>query len=126
MEKLLMTTCIICPNGCEVTLYKDGEKYQVEDNLCNKGFDFAVGEYEDPVRMVTSTVKTIYKKRPRISVKTEKPISKELIFEVMKAINGVVVDYPVQVGHVLIHNVAGTGISVVATSRIWEDEVDES
>lgn len=125
METLLTTTCIICPNGCDVSLYDDHGQYQAIGNSCSKGLTFAVGEYEHPVRMVTSTVKTIYKKRPRVSVKTDHPISKGLIFQVMDAINQVVVDYPVQVGDVLIEDVAGTDVSIVATSRIWEDELDE-
>ena len=67
---------------------------------------------------VTSTVKTVSGKT--VSVKTEKAIPKELVFAAMKEINAVRLpdDVPVSVGQIIISNLCGIGILVVATSNI--------
>ena len=50
-----------------------------------------------------------------VPVKTAEPIPKNLIFDVMTQINSVVVEAPVFLGDVIVKDVAGTGIDIVAT-----------
>lgn len=119
MTPVLSTTCILCPNGCEVTLHRDEKGYSVTGNRCKKGIAFAVDEHEAPKRMVTSTVKTVYKNQPRLSVKTASPIPKGQVMTVMDAINKVTVDRSLDKGAVVIEDVCGLGVDVVATGRIW-------
>ena len=49
-------TCPICPNGCQVRYDMNSESYS--GNLCPRGEVFARQEMTDPVRSVTTTVKT--------------------------------------------------------------------
>jgi len=51
-------------------------------------------------------------------VKTDRPIPKGKLFEAMDEINRVRVSAPVQVGEILIPNVAGTDGNVVATKNL--------
>ncbi len=120
MEELLRTTCILCPNGCELALAKKDDEYEVTGNFCKKGVQYAIDEYEHPVRTVTSTVRTSSRKRPRISVKTDKPISKDKIFELMRLLNDILVEKPTSCGDVLRENILGTDVSIVATGEILE------
>lgn len=122
---LLETTCILCPNGCELKLLKaeNTDLYKVVGNKCPKGENFAIDEYIAPKRMVTSTVKTIYKNRPRLPVKTAQPIPKDAIFQVMNIINHIVVDHQVNQGDILIKNIGQLNISLIATSTISDDEI---
>jgi len=53
-----------------------------------------------------------------VSVRTNPPIPKAQILEVMDEIIGVRVQAPIKVGDVLISDVLGTGCDVVATRNV--------
>jgi len=112
-------TCILCPQGCnlEVTL-EDDKVVQVKGNGCGKGKAYGVEECINPTRTVTSSVRVEGGEYPLVSVKTARPIPKSLIWECMKAINAARVKAPVDIGQVIIRDVAGTGVDVVATRHV--------
>ena len=111
--------CINCPLGCPlmVTL-EDGEVTSVEGNTCKRGDIYARKEVTNPTRIVTSTVRVTGGIRPVVSVKTANDIPKAKIFEVMDDINGIVAKAPVTIGEVLLKDVAGTGVDVIATGNL--------
>ena len=53
-----------------------------------------------------------------LSVKTEAPIEKRLVFDCLAALGAVAVVPPVRIGDVILENVLGTGVNVVATEDI--------
>ncbi|MBR1533659.1 MAG: DUF1667 domain-containing protein [Ruminococcus sp.] len=111
-------TCINCPMGCLLTVELDGgEIRSISGYTCPRGKSYAEKEVTNPTRIVTSTVKVVGGKRERVSCKTEHDIPKDKIDAVMRAINAASVQAPVVIGEVLIHNVADTGVDVVATSH---------
>ncbi len=118
MEEL---TCIVCPNGCSLTIEKVDEKWEVTGNQCQRGKIFAINEMENPQRSVTSTVKTVYKSMPRVSVKTQGEIPKKDILTLMKLLDDVVVDRVMSCGDIILENVLGSGVNVVCTSdmNLW-------
>lgn len=112
-------TCIGCPMGCMLTVTMDkGEVTEVKGNTCPKGDIYARKEVVNPTRIVTSTVKITGGDKERVSCKTESDIPKARIFDVMKAIDAAVVSAPANIGDVLIENVAGTGVNVIATRNV--------
>jgi len=118
MEKRELT-CIGCPMGCFLTVMIDnGNAVSVTGNTCQKGDIYARKEVVNPTRIVTSTVRVIGGERNRVSVKTNRDIPKDKIFDVMACIDKVCVYAPVSIGDVLIDNVAGTGSDIVATCNI--------
>ena len=52
-----------------------------------------------------------------VAVKTERAVPKELVFKVMDEINSATAKDSLSVGDVVIENVAGTGVNVVATAN---------
>ena len=56
--------------------------------------------------------------KDRISCKTNSPVPKDKIFEVMEAINKAACEAPVKIGDILIENAANTGVPVVATKDV--------
>ncbi len=56
--------------------------------------------------------------KERCSVKTKGNIPKEKIFDCMDAINHVKAPAPVRIGDIVIENVCGTGVDVVATKNV--------
>ena len=53
-----------------------------------------------------------------VSVKTENDIPKEKIMDIMKCINALTVDAPVHIGDVLLSDIAGCGVNLVATKEV--------
>jgi CxxC motif-containing protein len=118
MEKRELT-CIGCPMGCQITVELDnGEVLSVTGNTCAIGDKYARNEVTHPERTVTSTVVVDGGKAHRVSVKTAGNIPKDKIFECMNAINAVRVNAPVRIGDVVLSDVAGTGVNVVATKNV--------
>ena len=109
-------TCIVCPRGCQLTVELDGDKVVgVSGNICVRGLKYAEAECTHPERTVTTTVRCTSGKV--VSVKTNAPVPKAKVFEVMAEINRTVAENGLRIGDVIIENVAGTGVSVVATSN---------
>ena len=105
--------------GCLVTVVLDGDTItDISGYTCPRGKSYAEQEVKNPTRIVTSTVKVIGGKKDRVACKTESDIPKDKIADVMREINSAEVQAPVVIGEVLIHDVAGTGVDIVATSSV--------
>jgi len=112
-------TCICCPLGCQITVeLENGEVISVIGNTCKRGDDYARKEVTSPTRIVTSTVKVTGGKSSMVSVKTKSDIPKEKMFECVKALKEVEVQAPIAIGDVVLSNVAGTGVDIVATKDV--------
>lgn len=83
-----------------------------------RGSDYAAKEVTHPTRIVTSTVCVRGGSIPMVSVKTAQDIPKEKIFEIMKYINALTVTAPVHIGDVLLKDIAGTGVDLIATKEV--------
>ncbi|MBO5879630.1 MAG: DUF1667 domain-containing protein [Clostridia bacterium] len=109
-------TCIVCPRGCQLSVSLDGDEViSVSDNICKRGADYAQSECTSPTRTVTTTVRC--ESGRVISVKTGAPVPKNKVFEVMKEVNNTVAPNGLKIGDVVIKNVAGTGVDILATSN---------
>ena len=119
MESVRELTCIGCPMGCLVSVTMDGKEIKsVSGNSCANGDRYARREVTNPTRIVTSTAIVRDGDLPRVSVKTKTDVPKDKIFDVMKEINKIQDKAPVRIGDVLIPDVAGTGVPVIATRNI--------
>lgn len=112
-------TCIGCPLGCALVVeMQDGEIIRITGNTCKRGEDYARKELTHPTRIVTSIVRVDGGRIPMVSVKTQSDIPKDKIFECAKALKSVHIQAPVCIGDVIIENVVGTGVSVIATKNV--------
>ena len=110
-------TCIICPRGCSLAADIEGDSVKVTGNSCPKGEQYAIAECTNPMRTVTSTVRVENREETMVSVKTEDPVPKDKIFEVMKLIREKSVCAPVRIGNIIIKDVFGTNI--IATKNVF-------
>ncbi|MDO5439414.1 MAG: DUF1667 domain-containing protein [Erysipelotrichaceae bacterium] len=109
-------TCIVCPRGCTISYdVVNGEAVNITGNSCPRGKVYCETEIKAPTRMLTSTVPISGGHYHQLPVITSAPIPKEKIFEVMDAIHAAKVQAPVKVGDVIISDVAGTGIDILAS-----------
>ena len=106
--------CIVCPKGCRLQVDEE-HGYTVTGNNCPRGAAYGKKAPRHPTRVLTSTVRVQGGLHRRLPVKTTAPIPKELIFEAMDALNEVRLTAPVHLGQVVIHDLLGTGVDVVAT-----------
>ena len=112
-------TCIACPMGCPLSVEMDGDKViNVTGNTCPRGKVYGEKEVTNPTRIVTSTVKVSGGESVMVSVKTKNDIPKGKIFDVVKALKDVEIPAPVKIGDVVIADVAGTGVDIVATKNV--------
>lgn len=112
-------TCIMCPNGCDIeAVIEDGNVISMEGNLCKRGAEYVEQEIVDPKRTIASSVLVKHGELPLVSVRLDRPIPKDRIFDVMKEIAAVSLEAPVAMGDVVIENVLGLGSNVIATKNV--------
>ena len=117
--KTVNLTCIGCPLGCALTAQMEGnEVISVTGNNCGVGDKYAHKELTNPERIVTSTVRVVGGNLSAVSVKTATDIPKGKIFDCVKALKNVEVTAPVDMGQVIVADICGTGVPVIATKNI--------
>ena len=109
--------CILCPRGCRL---KVDDNLNVTGNFCPRGIIYAKTEITNPTRSLTSTVKIKAKDAVRLSVKTSQPVPKGKMFDCIRELDKVIVEAPIHIGDVILHNVCDTGADFIATKDIEE------
>ena len=111
--------CIGCPLGCNLNVKMNGaEVVEVTGNNCKKGAEYAKKEVTNPTRIVTSIVRVKNGNIAVVPVKTKDDIPKSKIGDCVKALKNLEVEAPIKIGDVLLTNVAGTGVDIIATRNI--------
>ena len=111
--------CIGCPMGCPLTVeYTQKTVHSINGNRCNLGLDYAQKEIFNPERTLTTTVRIKNGHLPLVSVRTNKPIPKNRIFEAMNLLAEIEIEAPIKIGEKIIQNLLNTNTSIVATKNI--------
>jgi len=119
MKEKKELTCIGCPMGCLITVETDnGAIERMTGYTCPHGKAYAEKELTHPERTVTSTVPVDGGALRMLPVKTAGDIPKDRIFDSMACIHTLRVHAPVKAGDVVLENLAGTGINLVAARTI--------
>lgn len=118
MEKRELV-CVACPLGCGITVSIDdnGSVSEVTGNTCKRGDTYARNEVTAPARSLTTTVRVDGGKAYVVPVKSAGPIPKGMMFQCMKEINKASIKAPVKIGDVVIKDILGTGVDIVATNN---------
>lgn len=115
-------TCIVCPKGCILKVKESAGKTltaaDVSGNKCKRGAAYAVNECTNPVRTLTTTIKTNGDNQCMAPVKSSKPLPKGILFECMAVINDRTAKAPLKVGDTVIKNILDTGIDIISTANI--------
>ena len=108
--------CVSCPLGCGLNvIIEDGEVTYVSGNSCPRGAAYAKTEVKDPRRVFASTVRVTGGKLPVCPIRSKTPAPKGKLSEIAKAVAELNVNAPIKIGQVLIHNVCGTDVDIVAS-----------
>lgn len=114
----MKTQCIICPRGCSLTLVQKDAQWEVFGAACRRGVDYGIEEATAPRRMLTTTMEVEDGVRARVSVRSSQALPKEILFPVLESLRGKKVPAPIEPGQIVVENVGGTEMSLIATSRV--------
>lgn len=110
--------CTNCPMGCHVTVELNGEEIvKITGNTCARGERYARNEITDPKRTVTTTV--ALSDGSVLPVKSDGPLSKKHIAQYLETIHEIRAERPVLIGDVLLEDIDGQGVNIVATQNAF-------
>lgn len=110
--------CTSCPMGCHVTVEFEGDTIiSVRGNTCVRGERYAREEMFHPTRTVTTTVALAG--GGVLPVKSDAPLAKQKIPEYLKQIQKIVVQPPVRIGDILLEDIGGSGVNIIATQNAF-------
>lgn len=114
--------CVACPMGCGVTveIADNGDILSVTGNTCKRGDAYARTECTNPVRSLATTVKVDGGIHNVVPCKSAGALPKDKIMDCMEIINKAQAKAPVKLGDVLVENILGTGIDIIATNHCPE------
>jgi len=93
--------CIGCPKGCRIKIDYNQEISNITGYECQKGKEYAQKEFENPTRILPTTVRVTKGELPLVSVKTEKGIPKNLLLSTMREIAKIEVEAPIRIGQII-------------------------
>ena len=112
--------CIICPTGCLVHVENVNGELIIEGHSCKRGEEYAREEFVAPKRILTTTMRVEKGFLPLIPVRSNQPIPKDKLEEVLKEIARKKIDAPIKMGDVLIENVLELEINIIASRDLIE------
>ena len=110
-------TCIVCPMGCALTVEQTADGWKVSGNTCPRGVQYAIAECTAPTRTLTSVLPVVG--ADMVSVKSSAPLPKEKLFDCIEVLRKVTLQAPIRIGDVVVPNILGTGVDIVATKNVF-------
>lgn len=109
--------CITCPLGCEITVRGDADRVDsIEGHACKRGEAYARDEFIAPVRILTTSVSVAGAGSPLVPVRSRTPIPKGKMFDCVRLLQSVELTAPVGIYDVVVSDILGTGVDIVATA----------
>ncbi|MBU0928302.1 MAG: DUF1667 domain-containing protein [Spirochaetes bacterium] len=118
MSETKVVTCIECPRGCRLSVSVDGGAATVTGHACPKGEAYGAQEAISPMRTLTTTVVAEGAATRRLPVRTDGELPLGRLLEAMAAIDPVVVRPPLRRGDVIVRDLLGLGVDLVATDDL--------
>lgn len=115
----VLIPCRCCPFGCQIEVTsEDGVIYQIEGNNCLKGDRYAEQESGFDYRILTFSVRVRNGKYANVRGFTSKAFEIGLRNKVISQLKEFELEAPIQKGDILVSNLLGTGISLVAVTDL--------
>ena len=121
----LQFNCTTCPSECLLTVEVERdangavvEVRSVTGNNCPRGDTFAHQELTCPMRVLTTTVAVSGGDEALLPVRTAESVPLALHAQAIALIRGLVVNAPIRMGDVVLEDLLGTNIDLVASMDI--------
>lgn len=112
--------CINCPRGCHLEAEQRGEEISVKGNACPRGYTYAYNEMTNPLRTLTTTLAIASRRCRRLPVISSAPLPKARIMDAMRELKDVSVKAPVAMGDVIVRDILGLNVDIIASKSIEE------
>jgi len=99
--KKMELTCVVCPNGCLLTVWQEDGETKVEGAACKNGVAYGETELTDPRRVLTTSVAVKGGTLPLVSVRSTSPVPKKDLLPAVAALRNLTVGAPVRIGDVI-------------------------
>lgn len=106
--------CIKCPRGCKLTVNNE----TITGNLCPRGIDYAKEEMTNPMRTVTTLIKT---KFGIVPVKTSSEIPKNMIDELINFVSKIYENKLYKIGDVVVKNILNLNVDLIVTGEPYNN-----
>jgi CxxC motif-containing protein len=101
---------------------ENGGKFTVAGNECPRGEKHGIHEYQNPTRMLTTTVAIAGGTLPRLPVISAEEIPKIRIKRCLEVLYKMKLSAPVHCGDIIVKNICDTGVDVVASRSMKRKE----
>jgi CxxC motif-containing protein len=111
--------CIVCPIGCNILAdFKEETKEIISfsGNECKRGIKFIKEELIRPSRLLTTTIKINSAVCGRLPVRSDIPIPKEKMREMVREVKKIRINIPVKAGQIIEDNFMDLGIKILSCS----------
>ena len=115
---MMKFTCIVCPMSCDLTAHAEADEIKVSGNGCDRGKAYAEDEYLAPKRVITTTVRIEGAAIALLPVTGTAPVPKERLLGCLKHLYGIKTASPVKMGDVIVRDILGTGVDIVAARSL--------
>lgn len=126
----LQFNCTTCPSECLLTVEAErdadgavAEVRSVTGNNCPRGDKFAHQELTCPMRVLTTTVAVSGGEETLLPIRTAEAIPLALHAHAMDLIRDLVVNAPIRMGDIVLEDLLGTGIDLIASIDIDRAQV---
>lgn len=116
--------CTTCPSECALTIETCIDENRVEHvlsvqgNRCARGRKFAEQEVIRPMRILATTIVVRGGDEKLLPVRTARPIPRDLHLRAMRDIRHASVTAPVHMGDVVMSDLLGTGVDLIASMNV--------
>jgi CxxC motif-containing protein len=111
-------TCIVCPKSCKGEIMLHEGEMSFSGYLCKRGEKYAESEYTNPKRLLSTTVKIRDAAIHRLPVVSDGEIGKDRLIECIEFLYTLTFQAPIKEGDILIKDILGTGVSIIAAMDI--------
>lgn len=125
VAETLQFNCTTCPSECLLTVEVERDANgavaavrSVTGNSCPRGDKFAHQELTCPMRVLTTTVAVSGGDETLLPVRTAEAIPLALHAQAMDLIRGLVIEAPIRMGDVVLEDLLGTSINLIASMDI--------
>ena len=119
--KKMELTCVVCPNGCLLSVWEENGETVVEGAMCKNGIAYGKTELTDPRRVLTTSVAVNGGVYPLVSVRSTAPIPRDALKPAVSALKHLSVDAPVKIGD-LVYEDPSIGLTLLASRNVEKAE----
>ena len=113
---MMQFVCVVCPEGCDLSVDIYGDSPKVTGNKCDRGIAFARQEVYDPQRVLTTTVKL--SSGGLLPVRSRGTVKKDELRMLVETLKSTTADPPIEIGQLILSFVGEASVDIIASAGV--------